>query len=282
MWLKRIVHPTNNRARLVVGLLLAALFCIQCTRSEAFRTNPLITDALGAGGASAGQLERLARKDHVALLKFALKTYSENYRDYTCTFIKQERLNGQLKREQWIEVKYVEEPFSVAMRWVKNPPIGDRALYVQGKYNGQMLVRPRGLLYKLIGTQMRAPDGPQAMANTLRPITNFGLRRMLESLLEVYETARRRREGTTRFVGYSEVAGRRALTLERVLPPRKDYPGKRTVWYLDAERVVPLGLEGYDWDDQLICSYLFKDVEFNVGLTPEDFTPEANGMKLKK
>ncbi|KPK86338.1 MAG: hypothetical protein AMJ81_01455 [Phycisphaerae bacterium SM23_33] len=265
-------------------MLLAALFCIQCTRSEAFRTNPLITDVSGrsAGGASAKELERLAREDHIALLKLALQAYRERYDDYTCTFIKQERLNGQLRPEQWIEVKYAEKPFSVAMRWTQNPPIGDRAVYVEGKYNGQMVVRPRGLLHKLIGSQMRAPDGPEAMANTLRPITSFGFRRMMESLLEVYEKARQRGEGSCRFLGCREVAGRRALALERLLPPRSDYPAKTTVWYLDTERLVPLALEGYDWDDQLICCYLFKDVAFNVGLAAEDFTPEANDMKLNK
>ncbi len=240
---------------------------------------------LPAGGVSPRRLqrlERLARSGHLALIDFALEHYRKSYRDYTCTLIKQERIGGQLKPEQWVEVKYRERPFSVAMKWVKNAPIGDRVLYVEGRYNGQMLVRPTGLLYKLIGTQMRKPDGPEAMANTLRPVTMFGFRRALESLRDVYALAVSRGEGNCRFLGYREVAGRHAMALERILPERGDYPAKTTIWYLDTEWLVPLGIEGWDWDDRLTCSYLYKDVRFNIGLTDEDFTPEANGMKLKR
>ncbi len=55
--------------------------------------------------------------------------------------IKQERLNGALGKEQWVDVKFMEGPFSVAMKWVKNPPVADRLLFVEDKYNGKMLVR---------------------------------------------------------------------------------------------------------------------------------------------
>jgi len=155
---------------------------------------------------------------------------------------------------------------------------------VQGKNNGQMLVRPKvGLFRALVGgAARRKPDSPEVMANTLRPVTLFGFRRSMESLLRVYRLAAGRGEATCRFNGYKEVAGRRVLVLERSLPLREDYPAKTTIWYLDVERLVPLGLKGYDWDDRLICFYIYKDVKFNVGLTEEDFTPEANGMGSKK
>jgi hypothetical protein len=268
-------------------MFLAALFCIQCTRSNPFRAQTLVAAISNRTQGritpkQLGHLERLAREDHVALLKLALDHYDNNYRDYTCTFIKQERISGRLKSEQWIDVKFMDRPFSVVMKWVKNAPIGDRVLYVDGKYDGQMLVRPRGFLAKLVGTQMRQPDGPAAMSNTLRPVTMFGFRQALENLLKVYEAAERRGESHCRFVGYREVAGRHAMVLERVLPPRKDYPAKTTTWYLDTQRLVPLGLKGTDWDDRLLCSYLYKDVKFNVGLAAADFDPDANGMPLKK
>lgn len=287
MSLKRILRPTNTRIRLGVGLVLAGLFCIQCTRSDALRGSSFVT---AVSGQTIGQntpqqvreLERLAAEDHVALLQRALAHYRDSFQDYTCTLIKQERINGQLRPEQWIEVKYVDRPFSVSMHWVKNAPLGDRVLYVEGRHNGRMLVQPKGLLGKLVGTVLRVPDGPEVMANTLRPVTMFGFRRSMESLLRVYTLAATRGDNEIRFGGYKEVAGRRALVLERRLPFRKDYPAKTTIWYLDAEHLVPMGLKGYGWEDELICSYVYKDVKLNVGLKPTDFVPEANGMKLKK
>jgi hypothetical protein len=116
--------------------------------------------------------------------------------DYTCTFLKWERINGKQDPGQEINVKFLNEPFSVAMRWQKNPPIGDRCLYVEGKYDGNMLVRPKGML-SLIGTVRRKPDSPEVMANTLRPISLFGFRRGLESLVQVYELAARQGDPTT-------------------------------------------------------------------------------------
>ena len=288
MALKRYLRPSNLRVRLVVGLALAVVFCLQCSQTQANRSSQFVTAVGGNSvgeqpGAVVNELERLARTDHVALLKKALEHCQQNYQDYTCTFIKQERVNGQLGPEQWIDVKFMEKPFSVAMHWVKNAPLGDRMLYVDGKYNNQMLIQPKGALVLLTGgAVVRDPVGKEAMANTLRPVTMFGFRNTLANLLMVYERATRRGESQTRFVGYGDVAGHRALVLERVLPQKNNYPAKLTLWYLDVERLVPLGMKAYDWDDQLICSYLYKDVKLNLGLGEKDFIPEANDIKVKK
>jgi len=282
---RRLFRLTNNRVRLGVGLVLAVLFCIQCCQPQDPQGESiLVATELELGGTTPADLQRLetlAEKDPAALLEKALQRYRRNVHTYTCTFIKQERINGKLKPEQWMEVKFREEPFSVAMAWVKNTPLGDRVLYVEDKYNGMMLIRPAGI-WKFLGTQMRAPESPQVMANTLRPITMFGFRRGLESLLEVYRLAQQRGECEHRVEGIVNVDGRQVLKMTRLLPPRKDYPAKRTVIYLDAEHLVPVGVEGFDWDDELICRYIYRDVNFGADLTAEDFTPKSNGMQPPK
>lgn len=285
MLLKRVIRPTNNRIRLVVGILLAAMFCIQCTQPDVFRSNMEVTAIAGGTAESISadrleELERLAKTDHVSLLKQALANYSKSYQDYTCTFTKHERVNGKLRDEQEIQVKFLDKPFSVAMRWTKNAPIGDRVLYIEGKHNGQMLVQPKGLLGSLFGTVKRAPDGPDAMANTRRPVTLFGFKRLMESLLKVNELAVSRGEGKFTFEGYKTKA-KKVMVLKRILPPKKDYPAKTTIWYLDVDHLVPIGMEASDWDDKETCRYSYSNVKFNVGLTENDFTPKANGMNLK-
>ncbi len=282
---KRVIRLTNTRIRLVVGLLLAAMFCIQCTRPDAFRGGLEVTAIAGSSARQASpnrlkELERLARTDHIALLRQALENYRNCYRDYTCTFTKHERINGQFRKEQEIEVKFLDNPFSVAMRWTKNAPVGDRVLYVEGKHNGQMLVQPKGLLGALVGTVSRDTDGPDAMANTRKPVTLFGFKRLMESLLKVNELASSRGEGKFTFEGYRTKA-QKVMVLKRILPPKKDYPAKTTIWYLDVDHLVPIGLEASDWDDQKTCRYSYSNVKFNVGLTEDDFMPKANGMKLK-
>ncbi len=284
--LKQWLHPTNRRVRLLVGLFLAGLFCIQCTRSEAFKPSdsPVVISAETFGQYDTemlAKIERLAREDHIELLELCLANYQSNYQDFTCTFLKQERLHGRLGAEQEIQVKHMRSPFSVAMTWIRNAPIGDKVLYVEGQYNNQMLVRPKGkLLRGLVGGSVRRqPDGPEAMKNTLRPVSYFGFERGLERLLEVYRKADAAGDLQTAFGQYAEVAGRECVKLTRILPPKDDYPSYKTHTYIDLEYLLPLCIEGYDWDENLQCRYTYKDLKFNLGLTEDDFTPQANGIK---
>jgi len=284
MTLKRLLHPTNRRVRLLVGILLAGLFCIQCSRSEAFRQSRFVVaisgQAIGENDPTVmAEVKHLAQTDHVALLEYCLANYQGRFRDYTCTMIKQERINKLVSKEQEIRVKFMEEPYSVAMEWTpQTAPMGDRVLYVEGKYNNQMLVRPRGLLNQLVGTVMRPPDSPEAMRSTLRPVNQFGFRRAMESLLKVYRQARRAGDLKEAFGGYAEVGGRKAIVLVRYLPAKDNYPSCKTVIFIDLEYLIPSAVEGYDWDGRLACSYVYKDLAFNVGLTPSDFLPAANDM----
>jgi hypothetical protein len=286
--LKQLLRPTNRRIRLVVGLFLAGLFCIQCTRTEAFRESKDIVAIDGTDfGRNAPEIvskvEELAKTDHIALLQYSLDHYNRNYSDFTCTLAKEEKVHGSVKPEQEIKVKHMVSPFSVAMEWVKNAPLGDRVIYVEGKYDDMMMVRPKGSLLQLLAPYvLRKPDGPEAMRNTLRPVNMFGFGRGLQSLIDVYSQAKREGDLKTAFGGYAEVAGRKCVVLIRYLPAKNDYPAYKTVVYIDVDHLVPMCIEGYDWDEKLQCRYLYKDVEFNVELTSDDFAPEANGIQFAK
>ena len=90
------------------------------------------------------KVEQLAKTDHIALLKYCQEQFDGHFQDYTCTFIKQEKINGEIGKEQIIDVKFMEKPFSVVLAWTpETAPIGDRVIYVQGMYDDRMLVRPR-------------------------------------------------------------------------------------------------------------------------------------------
>ncbi|HUS92923.1 MAG TPA: DUF1571 domain-containing protein [Phycisphaerae bacterium] len=286
MALKRLLRPTNRRVRYLVGCLLVGLFCIQCIPSNNTDDGSVLIARTQTDSPEdvAARLVRLAKTDHVALLEQCRTHVRENYRDYTCTFIKQERLKGALGEEQEIRVKFLASPFSVVMNWVRNAPIGDQVLYVGGKYNGNMIVRPKGGFLQMLtgGYVLRKPDGPDAMKNTLRPVSMFGFERGLDELVKVYAQARDSGDLKQGFGGFAEVAGRKTLVLERHLPAKPDYPAWKTLIYIDAEHMVPTCIEGWDWDERLTSRYVYKDIRFNVGLTEDDFLPEANGIKMKK
>ncbi|MDP6635456.1 MAG: DUF1571 domain-containing protein [Phycisphaerae bacterium] len=287
--LEKLLHPTNRRVRILVGILLAGLFCIQCTQSVTGGGSKLEKSTTAS---AAAKIEKLAREDHVAFLEMCLDNYNKKYRDYTCTLIKQEVIRGTQKPEQWMNVKFRDKPFSVAMRWLdKTPkgalannqvkklyvPMGDRILYIEGKYDNKMVIRiSNPLLRGLLGTQKRPPDGTDAMKNTLRPVSLFGFKRGIKSLLKVYQQAAKKGHLKQEFGGYVNVAGRDAIVLLRYLPPKENYPAKRTEICIDLETLVPIRIKGFDWDGQCTSRYVYKDVKFNVGLDETDFTPKAN------
>jgi hypothetical protein len=271
---------------LIVGILLAGLFAaLQAAKTDAKLETRFVEAHNGRIVAQNSaevlrRVEQLARTDHIALLELCLRNCQDRYRDFQATFVKQERINGILGKEQWIEARYLDNPFSVALRWTHNAPRGDRVLYVEGRYDDRMLVRPsNAFLRALAPTVPRDPRGSEAMKSTLRPVSMFGFRRGMESLLAVYRQAQRNGDLKTESGGYSKVAGRNAIKLIRYLPPKGDYPCFVTEIHIDLEYLLPVCIKGFDWDRRLSSRYVYKDLRINVGMTERDFMPEKNDLK---
>ncbi len=284
---------TYRFAFAVTGLLaLGGVLAAGCSPTVAAKEPEVVKDT---GGIDAELLE-LARNDHIALLEKCIEHYeAEGITNYTCTFVKRERIRGSLGQEQKMDVKFLAEPFSVAITWTQNAPLADKVLYVADKWedengNSQMLVRPKGGLARLLAGEslLKDPAGPDAMKNALRPVTEFGFRNTLQALLDVYVLAQERGEMEQSFEGISEVDGRKCLTLIRILPKDEDYPARKTVTCIDIERLLPLKVLGDGWQTNadgehiLLANYEYHDVKLNPGLTPEDFTPQANDMAPPK
>jgi hypothetical protein len=285
MTLKSMVRDARRESLVWAGLFLAAAVGIQCTAGQGGKGGQIAPAASAKmpetkSPAAGGKLEAMAKSDPIALLELCLKHCRENYHDYTCLFEKQERMGGTLGRVQEVVVKYMDNPFSVSMHWVKNPPSkADWVLYVEGKWKNRMIVRPTGL-GALAGPQFRPPDGADAMKETLKPVTVFGFERTLRAQIDAYTRARKNGELRQEFGGYAKVDGRNTLVLVRILPQKPGYLGWKTLTYIDVEYLTPVMLEAHGWDDKhlLTSRYAFHNVKFNVGLTAEDFLPKANGM----
>jgi hypothetical protein len=179
------------------------------------------------------------------------------------------------------------DPFSVAMDWTQNPPRGEALVYVQGKYKNddgqsQMVVKPTGSAAQFFtgGSVLRVPTSPEVMKETLRPVTQFGFANAMEDLLKVYRKAEKNGDLKQSYTGLKRVDGRKCLVLERILPEKREgYPAKKTLICIDAEWMVPTRISAYNWSDEFVSRYTYTNVKFNAGLTANDFTPEANGIK---
>ena len=257
--------------RLSLPMLAVLTLLIGCANPK-----PQITTDPNAELPDDSPLAAQARKDPIALLEKCRSHAEANYFDYTCTFIKQERVNRTVLPKQTIDVAFRREPFSVGFKWLENPPRADRLLYVAGRWDNQMLVRPSGALARMVvPTAARDPQGAEAMEQTLRPVTRFGFLRGLQSLLDVYRQARQAGDLETGYGGRVELNGRPAVVLIRTLPDKNDYPAHVTRTYIDEGYLVPVRIEATNWDGQFQAMYEYTDIDFSAKLTDRDFRPEA-------
>ncbi len=259
-------------ACLLAGLCLPAV-CL-AEDAQASLTTPMIDIGLQQ------QRLALAKADPQKFLEEALNNYHKRVRDYTCLFVKQERLRGKLTKEQHIRVKFREAPFAVFMKWVKNPGRADRVLYVKGRHDNKVLVKPSGFLKILVPTHVkRAVDGPDAAKASRRRLSDFGFCNTLKLIRR--DTARAEKAGDLlkfEYDGQGEIDGRKTFVFERRLPDKRKYSDQRLTMHVDQEWMVPVATRSYDGRGRLLGRYEYRDVKLNASLPWKEFTPKANGL----
>jgi hypothetical protein len=82
-------------------------------------------------------------KTHSSVFAGVLEAMQHAYAQldhYTATFLTQERIDGELRPEQLVALKF-KKPFKVYLRWVKGRHEGRQALYPAGADGRELLVR---------------------------------------------------------------------------------------------------------------------------------------------
>lgn len=217
-----------------------------------------------------------ARPDPVALLREAQRRCAQEVQEYSCVFLRQERIDGKLSKQQTVEVRYRANPRSVYMTWVGNTDQVKRALYVKGRNVGKqgeerVLVEPAGALIRLVVDEVSIPVcGKRARKTSRHTIDQFGFHSTLERINR--DNERFAREGVLNwsYEGEGVVDGHPTYILVRHLPyagPTGPYSDARLVLNLDQERLLPLSINSFA-DEQgrvLLGSYVTTQVKLNPG-----------------
>lgn len=276
----------NWCSRIGLGLAICVLLIIlagsnrdpelNCSSQVLAASNPPIVNMEAEREA---QIERLAREDQVALLRLAEELYQNSVRDYVCTFVKQERIDGHLKKKETIRVYFKEAPFSVLMVWQESKGLVDKVLYVAKDDNTTMLIRPAGLAGMLVHTVRKDVHDPKLRSTCLRTPNQFGFGRALSRIIEAYKIAEEQDPTAgAEYRGIRNIAGRDCLVLAKDLPAMFGLPPYKLVTFLDKEYLLPIRIESYDTAGERFSVYTYLDVRFNLGLTDELFSPKANGL----
>ncbi len=245
---------------------------------------------LGAGPQPLLRAVHLARTVHEHIQR--------DIRDYTCLFVKRERICGKLTGYQYMRAAIRHErtegdkvvvPFSVHLHFLGPARLRDReVVYVAGENLGKLIARKGGTPFSFV-TLSLDPLNAAAMRDNRYPITEIGIENLLRRLVEMGEEELARRVPAlpcrVDFFSDASVNGRRCTTIQVTRPQRaNDIHFFQARVYLDDELQVPIRYEAYDLAEgqtgtpRLVEEYTYLDMRLNVGLTDADFQRATLGI----
>jgi hypothetical protein len=212
------------------------------------------------------------------LIAEAQRSY-QGIKDYTCLFIKRERLRGQLQPENLIDMKVRTQPFSVYLRWLRPAPsAGQEVCYVAGRNNGVMRVHSTGLL-GTVGFVSMDPRDPRALETSRHTITEAGIGNLIDRYGQAWQLESRLNRTQVRVQEY--VYNQRRCTRVETLhadSAGQQIPFYRSMVYFDQENHLPIRVENYDWPRPtvdptggLVESYSYVNLRLNTGLSDAVF-----------
>jgi len=209
---------------------------------------------------------------------YQARTEHGQIRDYTTTFIRQERVQGRLLEQNIIALKVRTVPFSVNMRWLAPAEYaGQKVLYVRGSNRNQMRVKSAKPLQKIAGFVSINLDDPRAMQHSRHTVDELGIGNVIEQTIKIMEQERSVGKTQVRIAEYT-YSNQPCHRIEFVRSER--HPSVycyRTVLFLDKQTKLPLRIENYDWpsaaaaDGELLEMFSYTSTRFNAGLSDVDF-----------
>lgn len=235
-----------------------------------------------------GGIQSLTMAEVIGRATAVRDSMSKNLQDYTARFVKQERNDDGVLGEETIMTMKVQSklrseddqaPMRVFLRFeAPQSQAGRKVIWGEDLYDGKMAVHETGMLLSL-KTIYLDPNGLIAMQGQKHPISEIGLVKLVEKLIER---------------GAKDVD---SPDLQITLTPDHDFNDRKTELLrvvrskptddeddfqvaeivLDPGRQLILRYRSFGWpendsdDPPLLESYTYEDVEINVALTDTDF-----------
>ena len=223
------------------------------------------------------------------MARAALATMSTTLDDYTARFVKQDLdTNGNLSEFSEIQLKVQtrmrnetdDAPKRVYLRFTKPESVdGREAIWCQDLHDGKLVVHEAGILGLM--TLRLDPTGFLAMQGQRHPISEIGLTRLVEQLIERGEEDRQNPElqvTITRNHAFDDVSAE-LIQIRRQQPNGTENDFSLAEITFDPQRMLILKYRSFGWPKEpgqsppLQESYAYHDLVTNVGLTEDDFDP---------
>jgi hypothetical protein len=216
------------------------------------------------------------------------KRIDQSIRDYTATIISQVRISGRLQPERRIAAKIrhawesetMNTPLSIYLKMLKPSKInGQEVIWVDGQNDGRLIAHTTGMMN--VKRFLLDPRGIVAMKGNRYPIFDIGFKNLIKKMKEFGLRDRQHGECDVKITRDVLVDDRPCTLIELVHPVKRDYFDYHIAKiYIDQSRDVLVGYEGFLWPEKpgenppLLERYFYVDMQFNVGLTDDDFSPD--------
>lgn len=224
----------------------------------------------------------------LALADEGFKRIDESIRDYTAMIVSQVRISGKLQPEKCMECKIrhahsfetAETPLSVYLKMLKpNKVKGQEVIWIEGENDGKLIAHTTGMMN--LKRFLLDPRGIVAMKGNRYPIFEVGFKNLIAKMKAFGLADREHGECEVTIVRDVLVDNRPCTMIKVVHPIERDHFSHHiSKIYLDQGRDVLVGYEGYLWPEKpgdkppLLERYFYVDMQINVGLTDEDFSPD--------
>jgi hypothetical protein len=243
---------------------------------------------LNAGDAAANVAGEHPLEPALQLAAKGLASIKANIRDYSCTVVKRERIDGKLGEHEYMFAKIRHQPFSVYLYFLGPDAVkGQEVIYFDGRNDGNMLAHAGSGVRAMVGTVTLKPQSMLAMQGNRYPITELGVENLAKRLVEVAEHDKKFGECEVNFFPNAKVNGRICTCVQVMHPiPRRNFRFHLARVFIDDELLIPVRYEAYDWpgeaggDPVLMEEYTYMNVKINQGFTDADFDPKNPSYKF--
>lgn len=219
----------------------------------------------------------------------------ERISDYTATFFKQERIDGELSDGQIMQMKVRHEPFSVYMKWLAGDK-GRELLYVDGQNDGDMVVHPGGWKARLLPAIKLNPAGSLALKEARHPVTKAGIRQLARTVAEYRKQDLACKQGVRCQMHDNQEFDGRACYFFNIEwdSPEVSKTYRKCQMYVDKELSLPIFVKNFSWpvdnttdpeqldEATLIEHYTFTNIKFDQQLADNDFDQANKSYKFRR
>lgn len=226
--------------------------------------------------------EPLPAPDIITFVDNCLEKYDREVKGYKGILYKHEWVKGVgMRNPELIKFAFKENPHSVHMKWLKGAGLASEVIYVKGKNNNNILVKPPSLLSFFI---LQEPvDSPKAKKSGRVGIDEFGMALGLRKILRSWKRAKKKDNLHLEYEGLFRVkdaSNRLCYKFHRTDYKYKEFDGVLTTdltVYIDKKTglqvgTIQRGIPPGGKKEQLIGEYYFRDIELNPEFPPNYFT----------